>query len=400
MPADTENLKTIPKDCFVIAPIGEENSDIRRRSDQILRHIIKPAAEICGYKATRADEIDTPGLITSQVIQRVIGDPMVIADLTGTNPNVFYELAIRHASRRPLVQLIEKGERIPFDLAGTRTVSVDHRDLDSVDRAKTEIVTQIRALEKNPELMETPISLSYDLEISKRPQPASMKPDLEQLARSGDPQAMIELSLSASPRAFDVLSSVLRISSEEKTRVAAVHAIANLADDRKIPLLGEILVTEKWSVAAACAQALGRSRSKASIPYLIKALRLKVDWVVAQKSAEALGFLEPTEQALRTLVRSLNDEGHFEAEAAKQSLVTHGNVSVPALLDNLSRTVSYNGLLLTIQALEAIGDERAIPGLGRIHRRIDEMTFEDRWKEKLKTAVSDAIETIKGEGRQ
>jgi hypothetical protein len=195
MPADTENLKTIPKDCFVIAPIGEENSDIRRRSDQILRHIIKPAAEICGYKATRADEIDTPGLITSQVIQRVIGDPMVIADLTGTNPNVFYELAIRHASRRPLVQLIEKGERIPFDLAGTRTVSVDHRDLDSVDRAKTEIVTQIRALEKNPELMETPISLSYDLEISKRPQPASMKPDLEQLARSGDPQADRTLSI-------------------------------------------------------------------------------------------------------------------------------------------------------------------------------------------------------------
>jgi hypothetical protein len=225
-------------------------------------------------------------------------------------------------------------------------------------------------------------------------QQASIKPDLEELARTCDPQAMMELSLSASPRAFDVLSSVLKTSSQDKTREAAVHAIANLADDRKIPLLGEILVTEKWLVAAACAQALGRSGSNASIPYLIKALRLKVDWLVVQKSAEALGFLEPTGEVLRTLVRLLN-EGSFEGEAAKQSLVTHGEVSIPALLDHLNRTVSYNGLILTIQALDAIGDRRAVPELQKIQSRIDGMSFEEQWKEKLKTAAANAIESIR-----
>ena len=68
------------KDCFVIAPIGEPESDIRKRSDQILKHVISPALKECGYKATRADQISEPGMITSQVIQHIVDDPLVVAD--------------------------------------------------------------------------------------------------------------------------------------------------------------------------------------------------------------------------------------------------------------------------------------------------------------------------------
>lgn len=151
--------------CFVISPIGAEGSDIRRRADQILRHVIGPAADSCGFEAVRADQISEPGLITTQVIQHIIDDPLVIADLTGSNPNVFYELAIRHAIRRPLVQIIQKDEKIPFDVAGMRTIPVDHRDLDSVQEAKAEIEKQIRAvLRKKPEEIESPISVSVELQ--------------------------------------------------------------------------------------------------------------------------------------------------------------------------------------------------------------------------------------------
>lgn len=165
------------KQCFVISPIGEAESDTRKRSNQVLRHIIRPAVEECGYKAIRADEIDKPGIITSQVIQHVVSDHLVIADLSETNPNVFYELAIRHAIRKPLVQIIQKGERIPFDVAGTRTVHFDHKDLDSVDEAKKGIIEQIRALESDPNDLETPISLSLDLQVlrqSENPEERSM----------------------------------------------------------------------------------------------------------------------------------------------------------------------------------------------------------------------------------
>ena len=156
------------KVCFVIAPIGEEGTEARKRSDQILKHVIEPAVEECGYKAVRADKIDKPGVITSQVIQHVVEDPLVIADLSGRNPNVFYELAIRHAIRKAFIQLIQKGERIPFDVAGTRTIYVDHRDLDSVAQAKKDIGSQIRSLEKDESQIETPISVSLDLQILRR----------------------------------------------------------------------------------------------------------------------------------------------------------------------------------------------------------------------------------------
>ncbi len=154
--------------CFVIAPIGEPESETRKRSDQILKHVISPAAVECGYSATRADQISEPGMITSQVIQHIVDDPLVIADLTERNPNVFYELAIRHAIRKPLVQLIKKGEQIPFDVAGTRTIHVDHRDLDSVEEAKNEIIAQIRSLEADSSTLETPISVSLDLQLLKQ----------------------------------------------------------------------------------------------------------------------------------------------------------------------------------------------------------------------------------------
>lgn len=156
------------KDCFIIAPIGDAESDTRKRSDQILKHVISPALKECGYKPTRADQISEPGMITSQVIQRIVDDPLVVADLTERNPNVFYELAIRHVIRKPLVQIIKKGEQIPFDVAGTRTIHVDHHDLDSVESAKTEIIAQVRALEKNLANLETPISVSLDLQLLRQ----------------------------------------------------------------------------------------------------------------------------------------------------------------------------------------------------------------------------------------
>lgn len=154
--------------CFVIAPIGEADTDVRRRSDQILKHIISPAAGECGYKTLRADQISEPGIITSQVIQHIVEDPLVIADLTGRNPNVFYELAVRHAIQKPLVQIIKKGESIPFDVAGTRTIHVDHQDLDSVEEAKQEIIKQIKSVEKDSKLVDTPISVAIDLQVLRQ----------------------------------------------------------------------------------------------------------------------------------------------------------------------------------------------------------------------------------------
>ena len=161
------------KTCFVIAPIGEDGTGTRERSDLVLKHIIDPAVESYGYKAVRADNIDRPGMITTQVIQHVLDAPLVIADLTERNPNVFYELAIRHITKKPFIQIIQEGEGIPFDVSDTRTIRVDHNHLGRAAEAREKIQAQIESLEADPNDLETPISISVDL---------------QSLRQSGEPQ--------------------------------------------------------------------------------------------------------------------------------------------------------------------------------------------------------------------
>lgn len=176
---------TKKKSCFVVAPIGKPESDTRKRSDQILKYVIAPAAATAGLSVKRADELPEPGLITSQVIQHVVGDDVVIADLTEHNPNVFYELAIRHAVRKPFVQLIEIGENIPFDVGGVRTVFVNHHDLDSVERCKDELAQHLEVIARAKEPVETPISVAIDLQAlrsSENPVEKSNAEILEALA--------------------------------------------------------------------------------------------------------------------------------------------------------------------------------------------------------------------------
>jgi hypothetical protein len=162
------------KTCFVISPIGKDESDTRKRADQILKHVIQPAVGACGFVPIRADQISDPGMITHQVIQHLVDDPLVIADLTDKNPNVFYELAIRHAIRKPVVQLIQKGQELPFNLKDMRTILVDYPDPDSMDKAKQEIQKQICAvIDKRPEEIKSLISISIEpraLRLSEDPE--------------------------------------------------------------------------------------------------------------------------------------------------------------------------------------------------------------------------------------
>ncbi len=172
--------------CFVISPIGEAGSSTRIRSDQILSYIIRPVATKCGYDVKRGDEIIESGYITTQVIERILNDELVIADLTERNPNVYYELAVRHAAGKPIIQLIQKGEALPFDVAGTRTIEVDHRDLDSVEHAKKTLAQFIEAFETAPPgRIESPISLALNLEWlreSRDPQQAGLADIVERMA--------------------------------------------------------------------------------------------------------------------------------------------------------------------------------------------------------------------------
>lgn len=124
-----------PKSVFVVSPIGAPGSDVYQKAAYALKYIFREALAGDEWEVHRADEGKSPDSIGQHVIKRLYEADLVIADLTGHNPNVFYELAIAHGWRKPVVHLIAKGEKVPFDIVDQRTIFYDITDLASVEEA-------------------------------------------------------------------------------------------------------------------------------------------------------------------------------------------------------------------------------------------------------------------------
>jgi hypothetical protein len=153
------------KICFYITPIGDPGSEQRRHSDFMMEYIIQPAVNEFGLKVVRADQMSKPGMIGKQVIEHILRSRLVIADLSFHNPNVFYELCLRHTTRLPTVQLRREIDGIPFDLNQYRTIPIETRDpytlLPKVQTYTAEVTNQVRRALQDAESGDNPISLYY-----------------------------------------------------------------------------------------------------------------------------------------------------------------------------------------------------------------------------------------------
>lgn len=166
------------KKCFVITPIGEKNSIINRKARGVIEAVIKPILLELDFQPNIPYEKSEPGIITENIIGDILSNELVIANLTGLNPNVMYELAIRHSINKPIVCIAEKTTQLPFDIKTNRVVFYDD-DMFEINGMKEELKKSIVAAIE-PDAVYSPVYRSFtDMNI------------WEKIQNSKDPNANI-----------------------------------------------------------------------------------------------------------------------------------------------------------------------------------------------------------------
>ncbi len=107
--------------CFVIMPFGGY-------FDQYYTDIYKPSIEANGLVSLRVDSLLKPSTIVSDIWELTNSSKIMLADLTGINPNVMYELGLAHAIAKPTILISETIDSVPYDLRSIRVLTFDKNE--------------------------------------------------------------------------------------------------------------------------------------------------------------------------------------------------------------------------------------------------------------------------------
>ena len=133
--------------CFIVMPFGRTEEEVRWYEGWY-KEAIKPAVEEAEFEPVLSATEETPSAINDEIRRHLAFDPMVVVDLAGfkpsdpPNPNVMYELGIRHAMNLPVVMMAWKGQKLPFDVGNQRAIMED-RDFLSLKENRDKLVAFI-----------------------------------------------------------------------------------------------------------------------------------------------------------------------------------------------------------------------------------------------------------------
>jgi hypothetical protein len=155
--------------CFVLMPFGLKRDPAGGPDidfNRVYREGIEPAIVAAGIRPVRADEEVEGGFIHKPLFERLLLSDFAIADLTTANPNVFYELGVRHAVRpRTTLPIFAHGQRIPFDLQAVRampySLGADNRfgeaEAATLREELTKKLQHLRDLASHPTAVDSPL---------------------------------------------------------------------------------------------------------------------------------------------------------------------------------------------------------------------------------------------------
>jgi hypothetical protein len=145
----TTESNTDKPSCFIVMPFGHDPAD-RKWFKGWYEVVLAPAVFAAGHQPVLSAAEEQPGAINDEIRAHLAFDPMVLVDLGGAdpeddpNPNVMYELGIRHALGLPLVIMAWEGQKLPFDVSNQRVIMLG-RDLLDIEANKKKIVAFVQA---------------------------------------------------------------------------------------------------------------------------------------------------------------------------------------------------------------------------------------------------------------
>jgi len=130
--------------CFVMMPFGNW-------FDKYYQDIYVPAIREAGFEPMRADELFSSGSVVEQIWEQIKKARVLLADLTDRNANVFYELGLAHAARKPVVFTAPKVEDVPFDLRHLRVIIYETREPEWAATLRRSVTDYLKTALKEPE---------------------------------------------------------------------------------------------------------------------------------------------------------------------------------------------------------------------------------------------------------
>jgi hypothetical protein len=252
MRAQGEVLKP---ECFVIMPVSDPEGYPLGHFRHVFNDIFVPACEIAGYRAVRADQVKETNLIHLDILQRLLSSPIVLCDLSSSNPNVLFELGLRQAFDKPVVLVQEQGTPRIFDVAPLRYIEyrqahIYHEVIEDQLTIANTITATMEAFNKGQGVnsmvrilsLTKPASFVEIQGASKDPSLQLIRAELSEL-RSEVQRAMITLSSApVQPDSVPVSQDVKllqQLSREIETRLGYMKATGDI--DTGVPdLLGTL----------------------------------------------------------------------------------------------------------------------------------------------------------------
>jgi len=145
------------KKCFVIMPFSDTQSCTKQEWTGIFKGIIKPAVEESGLGYECERSVAERQNIVKGILEALNKANVVIADLTDNNPNVFYELGVRHTLTNRTVLIAQGEKHIPFDLR-PYPVAFYSKSLTNIEEFKSDIRKKLEDIEGNPERSDNPVA--------------------------------------------------------------------------------------------------------------------------------------------------------------------------------------------------------------------------------------------------